>query len=159
MTRPTPLRWLDLATRARQWALDERRQALLDARAAEEEARDRRDALNRSLAAAQGDRRGLLSRDTFHAGDWVQRGAYEGALRNDTVGADRVFDDASAAAEALRAEMRDILAQRDGFRHRLEQQTEAARQQNARVAVRELDELWLVRRRGAGAGTGGGDED
>ena len=138
-------RWLGLAIRARQWALDEHSHALHEARAAEEAAQRAQQAASAALDAAHAQRDGLVSRHSFGADDLQRHVAHEAEVRGQSLRAQQQLHSAIAHGDTIRTQMQEVLAQRDAYQHRLQRVTQEADQRQARVDVRELDELWLLR--------------
>ena len=144
MKRRESGRSLGIAARARQWLLDDRSPALREARTAEDQARARYRAADLALTAAHSESLQLLDRSEFRAGDLSHRSAFEGALRMRVQHARSTVDEAQAGADAIRAEMRDVLSQRDAYRQRLTRLHEHARAQQQRRETRAVDELWSL---------------
>jgi len=137
-------RWLDLAIRSRQWALDERVPDLQRANASELEASQRRERTDAAVADARGARDVLLSRDSFSAATLMAHSAFESELRRSSLAAQRAQEEAVAATQTIREEMQHALGERDAFRKRAEQTLQQMRRERDRVATREVDELWLL---------------
>ena len=139
-------RWLDLAARSRQWTLDEQGPALLQARQAEDRAQALHEAHARSLAGAHLAQRELLSCSHFRAIDMSQQAAFEHAMRQLTQHSEIALKQARDEADEVREDMKQAMAERDAYRHRVDQLAKNLKQRQARDAVRQLDELWLLRR-------------
>lgn len=152
MSRATTHRWLDLAARVRQWTLDEQGQVLQQARVIEDGSQRTHAAAAGSLKDAHTGRLGLLSRPQFRAAELLQQAGYETDLRERLAHAERTLQVASAEVDSIRTDMHHTLAQRDAYRHRAIRAVGDARQQESRAAVRELDELWLLRLHESDAG-------
>ena len=157
MKRRELSRSLGIAARARQWLLDDRSPALREARAAEDHARARHQAADLALTAAHSESQQLLGRPEFRAGDLSHRSSFEGALRKRVQQARSTVDEAQAGVDAIRAEMHDVLSQRDAYRQRLTRLQEDARVQQQRRETRAVDELWSLG--GSSERTKAGHED
>ncbi len=151
-----PHRWLTLAARARQWALDAQGSLLQRARHAEVQAQDLRDGHVQALDAAHAGRSELLRRGSFGAADLARQAQFEQRLRGQAAQSEAALQQAREAADALRGEMQLTLAERDAYRHRSDQLRQRHQQDRARAAVRELDESWLAR---MASNDGGGREN
>lgn len=138
-------RWLGLAARARQWALDEQGQHLHRARHAEDRAQALRDRDAQALAAAHAGQRELLSGSAFGAADLARHARFEHTLRGQAAQSEAALQQARQEADELRAAMQNTLSERDAYQHRSDQLLQRQRQEHARATVRQLDETWLMR--------------
>lgn len=150
-------RSLGIAARARQWLLDDRSQALQQARTTEDQARARHQAAGLALTNAHSESEQLLSRSEFRAGDVSHRSSFEGLLRVRVRQAQSTVDEAQADVDAIRTEMHGVLSQRDAYRKRLTRLHEDARAQRQQGEATAIDELWSLVC--ASAGTKAGHED
>ena len=138
-------RWLDLAARARQWALDEQGQHLHRARHAEDSAQARRDHDAQALDAAHAGQRELLRAGAFGAADLAGHARFELALRGQAAQSEAAWQHARQETDDVRAAMQNTLSERDAYQHRSDQLLQRQREDQARASVRELDETWLMR--------------
>lgn len=140
-----PQRWLNLAARARQWALDEQGQHLHHARHAEDEAQALHDRHAQALEAAHAGQSELLRAEAFSAADLARHARFEHALRGQSAQSEAALQQARQQADHLRAAMQHTLSERDAYQHRCDQLLQHQRQEQARADVRQLDEAWLTR--------------
>jgi len=137
-------RSLGIAARARQWLLDDRSQALAQARVAEDQACASHRAAGLSLTDARLESQELLNRSEFRAEDLNHRLSFDVVLRARVRQAQSTVDEAQAGVDAIRAEMHSVLSQRDAYRQRLARLHEDVRAQQQRKETRVVDELWLL---------------
>jgi len=138
-------RWLDLAVKARQWAIDAQGQELKEAQTTARQAETRQQQASRTLVQAQAGRSAVLLRETFAAADLADHGAYEGRLRVECEAARQRMLEAQDQEQAVRGQVMENLSQRDALAGCLEKVHLADRLDEARRAAREHDELWLLR--------------
>ncbi len=138
-------RWLSLAARARQWALDEQGQQLHHARHAEDRAQTLHDRHAQALNAAHAGQRALMRNGAFGAADLAQHARFEHTLRGQAAESEAALQQARHKADELRAAMQHTLSERDAYQHRSDQLLQRQQQEQARTVVRQLDETWLMR--------------
>ena len=139
-------RWVDLAIRSRQWALDEQVPVLQQATAEEDAARLKRERVDEAVAKAGDARDCLLARERFDVTALMSQSAFEHALRGRAQAAMREEAEASSAAQDIREEMQRSLAARDALDSHAEQLLKLRHREQERVAAREMDELWMLQR-------------
>lgn len=138
-------RWLDLAVKARQWAIDAQGQELRAAQTAARQAEVLEQQASQTLAHAQAGRNAVLLRASFAAADLADHGAYEGRLRIECDSARQRTVEAQDQEQVVQAQVMENLSQRDALSGCLEKARLADRVDDARRAAREHDELWLLR--------------
>lgn len=139
-------RWLQLAIRSRQWALDEQIPALQKANAGEEAARLMRERVEAAVAGAVDARGSLLSREHFDVMTLITQSAFEQSLHRKALMAQQDEEEARTKAQGIRDEMQRSLGERDALCKRAEQTMASVRLEQARAAAREMDELWMLQR-------------
>jgi hypothetical protein len=145
-------RWLELAVKARQWAVDAQGQELKLAQAATRSAEATEQQARHTLAHALAGRSAVLSRASFAATELADHGAYEGRLRLQIDAAAERALQAQGEEQSVREQVIESVSQRDALAGCRDKAHLANREDEARRAAREHDELWLI---GAAAKTGG----
>lgn len=139
-------RWLSLAVRVRQWALDERGAALALADRIEQLRRGELEAAGRSLKDAHDERAAVLRAVAgFRADELGRHAHYESSVRDVQRQLSAAVDKASGASEVIRDEMRHTLSERDLYVEQLRLAQERLTREQDRRASREADEAWSTR--------------
>lgn len=136
---------LSLAMRHRQWQVDAQLPDLMRDLDAERAAQAARDDAQSALADTHAARAAMLARNHFDAAA-LSRHATHGALAQEQLAhAKAEAERAQRDADAQRARIQELVAERDALEQKLERTRESARALAGRRASRELDELWLLR--------------